>query len=229
MTGAIPVSIPTSKATRRITGSTRPSIRWGRAVCAVLRPTTGRRRACSEIPFSERSDTHELRADSECCSVPGPDSGADHLAGLQPFRARARYRCRNQATQAAAGGLDWIEALRAAKLRPSATVGVVEIWFMPPAKRRGRRLTGCATSWPATSRRVCAYRGAGTQLAQSGLETAPPDVPTSAAAILRGALWPGREVTGLSHLSPPIAPSGQTRALLMIDPAENLRVDRRVR
>lgn len=76
-----------------------------------------------------------------------------------------------------------------------------------------------------TARMLCTYRGAGTQLAQPGQEQAPQDVATGAAAILRGALWPGHEATALLHRSPPIAGTGQTRLLLVIDPAADHRPD----
>lgn len=70
-----------------------------------------------------------------------------------------------------------------------------------------------------TARMLCTYRGAGTQLARPGQEQAAQDVATGTAVILRGALWPGREATALLHRSPPIGGTGQTRLLLVIDPA----------
>lgn len=76
-----------------------------------------------------------------------------------------------------------------------------------------------------TARMLCTYRGAGTQLAQPGQEQAPLDMTTGAAAILRGALWPGREKTGLLHRSPPIAGTGQNRLLLVLDPGSDYRPD----
>lgn len=76
-----------------------------------------------------------------------------------------------------------------------------------------------------TARMLCTYRGAGTQLAQPGQEQALQDVATGSAAILRGALWPGHEATALLHRSPPIPGTGQTRLLLVIDPASDHRPD----
>ncbi|MFT3691023.1 DUF1826 domain-containing protein [Paenirhodobacter sp.] len=76
-----------------------------------------------------------------------------------------------------------------------------------------------------TARMLCTYRGAGTQLAQPGQEQAPQDVAPGAAAILRGTLWPGQEATALLHRSPPIGGTGQTRLLLVIDPASEHRPD----
>lgn len=70
-----------------------------------------------------------------------------------------------------------------------------------------------------TARLLCTYRGAGTQLARPGHERAAQDVATGTAVILRGALWPGHEATALLHRSPPIAGTGRTRLLLVIDPA----------
>lgn len=72
-----------------------------------------------------------------------------------------------------------------------------------------------------TARMLCTYRGAGTQFALPGQERVSQDVAPGSAAILRGALWPGREATTLLHRSPPIAGTGQTRLLLVIDPASD--------
>ncbi|MFI0397385.1 DUF1826 domain-containing protein [Paracoccus jiaweipingae] len=69
------------------------------------------------------------------------------------------------------------------------------------------------------ARLLCTYRGQGTQLAAPGRDATPDQLPTGAAAILRGARWPGAQATGLRHRSPPIAGSGETRLLLVIDPA----------
>lgn len=72
---------------------------------------------------------------------------------------------------------------------------------------------------------LCTYSGAGTQVAQPGLNLASLEMPTGSAAILRGALWRGSEATGLLHRSPPIAGSGKTRLLLAIDPGVDHRSD----
>ncbi len=71
------------------------------------------------------------------------------------------------------------------------------------------------------ARLLCTYRGPGTQF---GLEDASGQVVPAGemrageAAILRGALWPGEEVTRLLHRSPPIAGTGQVRLFLALDP-----------
>ena len=70
-----------------------------------------------------------------------------------------------------------------------------------------------------TARLLCTYRGAGTQLAQPGAETAPLSVSPGSAVLLRGRRWPGEEQTTLLHRSPPIAGTGETRLLAVIDPA----------
>lgn len=68
-------------------------------------------------------------------------------------------------------------------------------------------------------RMLCTYRGAGTQFAVRGMEHSPHQAATGSVAILRGTDWPGSEPTSLLHRSPPIAGTGQTRLLLVIDPA----------
>lgn len=73
-----------------------------------------------------------------------------------------------------------------------------------------------------TARLVCTYRGSGTQygFAADGRE---PEhvhaVPTGAAMVLRGTLWPPCPDPGLRHRSPPIAGTGETRLVLVLDPA----------
>lgn len=69
------------------------------------------------------------------------------------------------------------------------------------------------------ARLLCTYRGQATQLAAPGEDATPRQMATGAVAILRGARWPGDEETGLRHRSPPIGGSGETRLLLVIDPA----------
>ncbi|RJL03314.1 DUF1826 domain-containing protein [Paracoccus siganidrum] len=72
------------------------------------------------------------------------------------------------------------------------------------------------------ARLLCTYRGPGTQfgLADGSGQVVPAgEMRTGEAAILRGALWPGKEVTRLLHRSPPIADSGGVRLLLVLDPA----------
>lgn len=72
-----------------------------------------------------------------------------------------------------------------------------------------------------TARLVCTYRGTGTQYGVStdGAEPARVfTVPTGAAVVLRGTLWPERPTSGLLHRSPPIEGTGETRLLLVLDP-----------
>jgi len=69
------------------------------------------------------------------------------------------------------------------------------------------------------ARLVCTYRGPGTQYAVS-TDGMPPtrilQVPTGAPILLRGSLWPGEPV-GLLHRSPPLADTGITRLVLVLD------------
>lgn len=73
-------------------------------------------------------------------------------------------------------------------------------------------------------RLLCAYRGAGTEYGRAGPD-GPDGAPEAVArasrfapAIFRGLLWPGAP-TGIVHRSPPILGTGETRLLLVIDPA----------
>ncbi|WP_199260386.1 DUF1826 domain-containing protein [Paracoccus binzhouensis] len=71
-------------------------------------------------------------------------------------------------------------------------------------------------------RLICTYRGPGTQFGladETGRVVQVGEMRAGEAAILRGALWPGDEVTRLLHRSPPIAGTGQVRLLLALDPA----------
>lgn len=80
------------------------------------------------------------------------------------------------------------------------------------------------------ARLICAYRGPGTQYGVLKGGEAPEhvfpehvfpehvfDVPTGAPVILRGTLWPGKPRTMLRHRSPPIAGSGTTRLVVVMD------------
>lgn len=69
------------------------------------------------------------------------------------------------------------------------------------------------------ARMLCTYRGAGTEIARPGNEERPMSVATGSAVLLRGKLWPGPEETRLLHRSPPIEGSGETRLLIVMDPA----------
>ena len=75
-----------------------------------------------------------------------------------------------------------------------------------------------------TARLICTYRGTGTQygISTDGAEPAQVfTVPTGAPIVLRGTLWPTDPPAGLLHRSPPIAGSGETRLLLVLDPVED--------
>lgn len=72
-----------------------------------------------------------------------------------------------------------------------------------------------------TARLLCTYRGTGTQLGiapdgrdPDGIHSATPGT----VLILRGTLWPTDPATSLRHRSPPIAGTGETRLLLVLDP-----------
>lgn len=78
------------------------------------------------------------------------------------------------------------------------------------------------------ARLVCTHRGPGTQygVSEGG---APParalSVPTGAPIVLRGTLWPAAEPisrrAGLPHRSPPIAGTGTTRLVLVLDAVDD--------
>lgn len=74
-----------------------------------------------------------------------------------------------------------------------------------------------------TSRLICTYRGTGTQygISEDGADPARiVTTPTGAPLILRGTLRPETPRSGLLHRSPPIAGSGETRLLLVLDPLD---------
>ncbi|MDM7933701.1 DUF1826 domain-containing protein [Tabrizicola sp.] len=69
------------------------------------------------------------------------------------------------------------------------------------------------------ARLLCSYRGHGTEFGLAPGQTEVTQVRalcTGDAAIFRGTLWPGEDC-GLLHRSPPIAGTGETRLLLVID------------
>ncbi|MBK5927688.1 DUF1826 domain-containing protein [Rhodobaculum claviforme] len=71
------------------------------------------------------------------------------------------------------------------------------------------------------ARLICTYRGTGTQYGIASGGAAPAFVqtaPAGAAVILRGSHWPEQPPSGLRHRSPPIAGTGETRLLLVLDP-----------
>ncbi|MEM7506733.1 MAG: DUF1826 domain-containing protein [Pseudomonadota bacterium] len=75
------------------------------------------------------------------------------------------------------------------------------------------------------ARLICTYRGTGTQY---GISTDGADpkrvftVPTGAPILLKGTLWPDASKAGLLHRSPPIAGTGETRLVMVLDPIFNL-------
>ncbi|WP_114961773.1 DUF1826 domain-containing protein [Tritonibacter mobilis] len=74
------------------------------------------------------------------------------------------------------------------------------------------------------ARLVCTYRGTGTQYGLSENGHDPEQiltVPTGAPIILRGTRWPETPVSGVLHRSPPIAGTGETRLLLVLDPIDD--------
>ena len=71
-------------------------------------------------------------------------------------------------------------------------------------------------------RLLCTYRGPGAEYGVAPRGETPDKIdraPRGASALFRGRRWPG-ETTGLVHRSPPIAGTGVTRLLLVIDPFE---------
>lgn len=75
------------------------------------------------------------------------------------------------------------------------------------------------------ARLVCTYRGTATQYSVPGEGGEARQVfttPTGSPILLRGTLWPPVPDCGLLHRSPPIEGSGQTRLLLVLDPAKGL-------
>lgn len=76
-----------------------------------------------------------------------------------------------------------------------------------------------------TVRLICSYRGPGSQLTLKSLPESDDNimtVPTGAALWLRGRVWPAETAETLLHRSPPIADTGVTRLVLVLDPVEDL-------
>ncbi|MEL6373601.1 MAG: DUF1826 domain-containing protein [Pseudomonadota bacterium] len=79
-----------------------------------------------------------------------------------------------------------------------------------------------------SSRLICTYRGTGTQygVARDGEQ---PDrvftAPVGAPLVLRGKLWPAKQPSRLLHRSPPIAGTGETRLVLVVDPLDDATED----
>lgn len=72
------------------------------------------------------------------------------------------------------------------------------------------------------ARLVCTYRGTGTQYGVMTQPGADPlrvfTTPTGVPLVLRGSEWPDRAPVTILHRSPPIAGTGETRLLLVLDP-----------
>ncbi|QFG37418.1 uncharacterized protein DUF1826 [Paracoccus pantotrophus] len=71
------------------------------------------------------------------------------------------------------------------------------------------------------ARLLCTYRGPETQFGledENGRIVRAGAMRSGEVAVLRGASWPGMEVTGLLHRSPPIAGTGKVRLFLALDP-----------
>ena len=79
-----------------------------------------------------------------------------------------------------------------------------------------------------TARLVCTLRGTGTQYGTAtegrGVETYR-TVGTGSPILLRGTQWPVTPKTGLLHRSPPIEGTGETRLVLVLDPASDFDTD----
>lgn len=72
------------------------------------------------------------------------------------------------------------------------------------------------------ARLLCTYRGRGTQYGPArGPGEADPvhELAPGSVGLFRGRLWSDEEPSGILHRSPPIAGDGETRLLLVIDPA----------
>lgn len=73
------------------------------------------------------------------------------------------------------------------------------------------------------ARMLCALRGPGTEFGPARPDGAPATIhrlSTGAVALFRGLLWPGREIPGIVHRSPPARP-GDARLLLVVDPVDH--------
>lgn len=74
------------------------------------------------------------------------------------------------------------------------------------------------------ARLICTYRGPGTQYGISNDGEEPRrvfQVATGAPVVLRGSACPMAPPSGLLHRSPPIAGSGETRFVLVLDPVDD--------
>ena len=81
------------------------------------------------------------------------------------------------------------------------------------------------------ARLICTYRGRGTQYGIAHGAADPQrisDVPAGAPIFLRGNLWHDPAAGDLRHRSPPIAGTGETRLILVLDAVQNRDDPRRV-
>lgn len=72
------------------------------------------------------------------------------------------------------------------------------------------------------ARLVCTMRGPGTEFGPARPDGTPSTahrLPAGAAALFRGLLWPGQEIPGIVHRSPP-AQEAATRLLIVVDPVD---------
>lgn len=73
-----------------------------------------------------------------------------------------------------------------------------------------------------SGRLVCALRGSGVEFGPArpnGLPSTIHALPTGTAALFRGLLWPGHELSGIIHRVPPAL--GETRLLLILDSVDD--------
>ena len=74
------------------------------------------------------------------------------------------------------------------------------------------------------ARLLCTLRGPGTEFGAASPDGTPAQlhrVPTGSAGLFRGLLWPGPDVMGIVHRSPPARAGAAARLLLVLDPAED--------
>ena len=74
------------------------------------------------------------------------------------------------------------------------------------------------------ARLLCTLPGPGTAFGPARSDGTPASlhrVPTGWAGLFRGFLWPGRDVMGIVHRSPPAREGAAARLLLVLDPAED--------
>lgn len=73
-------------------------------------------------------------------------------------------------------------------------------------------------------RLLCTLRGPGTEFGAARPDGTPDTIhriPTGSVALLRGFMWPGRELMGIVHRAPAAPRNGAAGLLLVIDPAED--------